>query len=162
MTLELILIPGGSVLLQLLFFYGASKGNPGVSGVGGLVYSSGKLIKTSFSWGLGFMMNNQAESYGLLKSCQNAKELSHKSIQIFGDSDLLIKSLNSASQLGNTYLNNILLRVRNLLKDFESVQPFHFLREFNSSADELGNKACQLGQVHLSINGKTNSYCSIP
>ena len=126
------------------------------------MYSLGKLIKTSFSWGLGSMTNNQDESYGLLKAGHIAKELDYKSIQIFGDSELLIKSLNSTSQFCNVDLNNILLRIRNLLKDFESVQSFHILREFNSSADELVNKACQLGQGHLSINGKTSSFCSIP
>ena len=51
-----------------IFFYGPSKGNPGISRAGGLVYSSDKLLKTSFSWGLAFMTKNQAESYALLKA----------------------------------------------------------------------------------------------
>ena len=110
------------------FFDGASKGNPRVSRAKGLVFSLDKLIKTSFSWGLGFMLNNQAESYGLLKAFQIAKELGFKSIQIFSDSELLIKTLNSANQFCNSYLNNILLRVQNLFKDFERVQYFHILR----------------------------------
>ena len=147
---------------SIYFFYRASKGNPRISGAEGLVYSSGRMIKTSFSWGLGSMINNQAERYGLLKACQIAKELGYKSIQILGDSELLIKSLNSSSQFCNADLNNILLRVWDLLKDFESVQSFHILREFNSSNDELANKACHLGQGHLSTNGKSNSFCSIP
>ena len=147
---------------NIYFFYGASKGNPRVSRAGVLVYSSGKLIKTSFSWGLGSMINNQDESYGLLKARHIAKELDYNSIQIFGDSELLIKSLNSTSQFCNVDLNNILLRIQNLLKYFESVQSFHILREFNSSTDELANKACHLGQGHLSTNGKSNSFCSIP
>ena len=69
-----------------IFFDGASKGNPGISGARGLVYSLDKLLKTKFSWGLGFMSNNQDESYALLKSFQIAKELGFKTIQIFDNS----------------------------------------------------------------------------
>ena len=54
------------------------------------------------------MPNNQAESYSLLKSCQISKELGYKSIQIHGDSELLIKVLNSEDHFKNPILNNIL------------------------------------------------------
>ena len=127
-----------------------------------MVYSSDKLINTSFSWGLGFMSNNQAESYGLLKACHIAKELGFKSIQIFGDLELLIKTLNSANHFYNSDLNNILQRVRNPFKDFERVQYFHILWELNNLADEMANKAFLLAQGHLSINGKSSCYHSIP
>ena len=126
------------------------------------MYSLYKSIKTSFSWGLGFTSNNQAESYGLLKACHIAKELGFKSIQIFGDLELLIKTLNSANHFYNSDLNNILQRVRNPFKYFERVQYFHILRELNNSEDNLANKSFQLAQGHLSINGKSSCYHSIP
>ena len=50
----------------VIFFDGASKGNLGASGAGGVVFSPNKLTKFSFSWGLRTMSNNQAESYSLL------------------------------------------------------------------------------------------------
>ena len=77
-----------------MFFDNASKGNLGISGAGGLVISPDRLTETIFSWGLGFMSNNQDESYSLLKACQIAKENGYKSIQIHGDSEMLIKVLN--------------------------------------------------------------------
>ena len=52
-----------------IFFDGASKGNPRVSGAGGLVISPDRLSSFSFSWGLGITSNNQAESYILLLAC---------------------------------------------------------------------------------------------
>ena len=135
---------------------------PGSVELGGLVYSSNKLIKTSFSWGLGFKLNNQAKSYALFKACQIAKEFGFKSIQIFDDSELLIKTLNSAHQFYNPVLNNILQRVRHLFKDFGRFQSFHILLELNNSGDEMENKACLLAQGHLSMNGKSSCYHAIP
>ena len=52
-----------------IFFDGASKGNPRISGAGGLVFSPDRLIESSFSWGLGVMSNNHAECYSLLMAC---------------------------------------------------------------------------------------------
>ena len=42
-----------------IFFDGASKGNPGISGAGGVIYSHDGLTKDNFSWGLGKNSNNQ-------------------------------------------------------------------------------------------------------
>ena len=41
-----------------IFFDGASKGNLGVAGVGGLIYSLDKEFFFSFCWGLGICSNN--------------------------------------------------------------------------------------------------------
>jgi hypothetical protein len=43
-----------------IFFDGASKGNPGTSGAGGVIYSPDGQSKDNFSWGLGQSTNNQA------------------------------------------------------------------------------------------------------
>ena len=58
----------------VIFFDGASKGNPGVSSADGLVLSPDRLTKFSFCWGLGSLSNNQAKSYSLLMAIQIAKE----------------------------------------------------------------------------------------
>ena len=43
-----------------VFFDGASKGNPGISKAGGLLYYPGGMLETSFSWGIEQSTNNQA------------------------------------------------------------------------------------------------------
>ena len=53
----------------MIFFDGASKGNPGISSVGWVIYSHDGLTKDSFSWGLGHNSNNQEEILGLFKGC---------------------------------------------------------------------------------------------
>ena len=77
-----------------IFFDGASKGNLGKDGAGGFIYYLGGMLETSFSWGVGHVSNNQAELYALLKACQLAKAVGHNNIQIFGDSENIIKALN--------------------------------------------------------------------
>ena len=92
----------------VIFFDGASKGNPGVSSAGGLVFSQDRLSKFNFCWGLGSLSNNQAESYSLFMAIQIAKENGYKTVQIFGDSKLLIKVLNTVDRFNNSALNILL------------------------------------------------------
>ena len=86
-----------------IFFDGASKGNPGKAGAGGLIFHPGRKLETSFSWGIGKNTNNQAELFALLKACQLAKEAGHNNLQIFGDSEIIIKILNSDSVFNNIF-----------------------------------------------------------
>ena len=145
-----------------IFFDGVSKGNPWISVAGGLLISSDRTTETCFSWGLGIMSNNQAKGYSLLKACQLGKEAGFMSIQVYGDSELLIKRLNSDGLFNNPALNLILQRTRNLMKEFENAEFFHILRELNGRADSLVNKGCLLAQGHLSLNGEFNVFQSIP
>ena len=94
-----------------IFFDGASKGNPGIARVGGLNISPYRVIESRFSWGLGIMLNNQAESYSLIMAFHIAKENGYKSIQFFGDSKLLIKVLNSEDHFNNPSLKKSLQRI---------------------------------------------------
>ena len=43
-----------------IFFDGASKGNPGKAGAGGLIFYPSKRLETNFNWGVGHITNNQA------------------------------------------------------------------------------------------------------
>ena len=69
-----------------IFFYCASKGNPGITRTGGVIYSPDEQRKDIFNWGLGKRTNNYVEIIGLLKSCQIALENGLKEIQVFVDS----------------------------------------------------------------------------
>ena len=146
----------------VIFFDGASKGNPGVSGAGGLVLSPDRLSAFRFCWGLGIMSNNQAEGYSLLMETQLAKEKWFQAVLIYSDSELLINSLNSLVSLSNFALNAILQRIRRNLKAFAKIEVVHVLRELNKSSNALANKACCLSPGFLSINEETSFFHSIP
>jgi len=74
-----------------IFFYDASKGNPGNAGVGRVIYSSDGSQKDSFNWELRQRTNNQDEILGLLKSCQIERGNGNKEIQVFGDFEIPIR-----------------------------------------------------------------------
>ena len=92
----------------------------------------------------------------------DSKLFGYKSIQIFGDSELVIKLLNLESYFNNSALNKILHRIRNLLSKFEYVASFHILRDFNKRADFLANKAYNLAHGMISLNGESSSFHPIP
>ena len=95
-------------------------------------------------------------------ACQIAKEKGYKSIQIFGDSEMLIKALNSTDYFNNSALNKSLQIIQNVLKEFDMVVSFHILQDLNNITDVLANKACLLPQGSLSINGESSYFHPIP
>eukprot|EP00253_Pinus_taeda_P020773 PITA_20773 len=144
-----------------IFFDGASKGNLGRSGAGGIIYLPNGS-KESFRWGLGIKTNIQAEVLSLLKACQLARKRNPKEIAVFGDSKLLIKALRKNKRFNDPVLNKQILRVNRLLKEFPSVQIFHILRELNSEADNLANIGCNLEKSMISINSGEPNMAAIP
>ena len=108
------------------------------------------------------MSNNLAESYSLFKVCQIAKKIKYKSIQIFGDPELVIKLLNSEGYFNNSALNKILQRIWNSLSEFEHVASFHILQELNKSAYSLENKSFLLAQGDLILNREPTTFQPIP
>ena len=107
---------------------------------------------------LGTLSNNQAEGYNLLLACHLVMEKGYKSMQIFGDSKILIKALNSTDKLNNYALNIILQRTEILLKGLDKFDSFHILQDQNHLADDLAKKACLLPQGFLSINGEASYF----
>ena len=107
------------------------------------------------------MSNNQAEIYNLFMAIHIAKENGYKTVQIFGDSELLIKVLNIVDHFNNSALNILLQRIRVRLKEFDMVESFHILQELNSYVDALANNASLLPQGFLSINGAASYFHSI-
>ena len=74
------------------------KETPGVAGASGVIYSPDGPSRDCFYWGLGQKTNNQAEMLGLLKACLIARDKGVKDLQVFGDSEILIKKI----KLGGT------------------------------------------------------------
>jgi ribonuclease HI len=145
-----------------IFFDDASKGNPGTAGAGGIIYSHDGSHVDSFSWGLGQSTNNQAEILGLLKGCQIAQEYENKALQVFGDSEILIKIVNSKEHFANPALNKTLQRLWGSLQSFASFDIYHILRNSNKEADKKANEGCNLPQGVFRKNDEAPRYSPIP
>ena len=125
-----------------------------------IFFQNGK--KDDFNWGLGLKTNNQAEILSLLKACQMVRKENPNGILIFGDSELLIKTMVNKNGLKDPVLNKHLSRMNRILKDFPSVQIFHILKGLNKEADRLANIGCTLQDGMISINADTPIKAIIP
>ena len=120
------------------------------------------MLATHFSWGIGQSTNNQEEILALLKACHLAKKARHKDLQIFGDSEILIKVLNSDKQFNNLSLNGTMQRLQFILIEFSSVCFYHILEELNKKVDYKANRGCQLPTGTLSLNEGPSLKHQIP
>ena len=66
------------------FFDGASKGNPGRAGAGGIVKNAEGILIHSFAWGLGINSSIQAEALALLQGLKLLLNLEIKEVNVFG------------------------------------------------------------------------------
>ena len=71
---------------RALFFDGASKGNLGVAGAGGILLDPREQIEKTFAWGLGHKMNNKAEWMALMQGLDLTNTLTIPRLIVFRDS----------------------------------------------------------------------------
>jgi ribonuclease HI len=120
---------------------GAARGNPGPSGAGAvLVEPSGQVIDRLGKF-LGHQTNNYAEYMGLLLGLRRAKELGVAEVEVFADSELMLRQLGGRYQVKSPSLRPLYQEALRLLNDFERVKFVHVPREMNRAADEMSNRA---------------------
>jgi hypothetical protein len=99
-----------------LFFDGSSSGN--VGGVGILLISPrGEMFEFAIPI-QPTVTNNQAEYEALLRGFQYLKEAEAFSVEIYGDSELVIKQLNGQYECKSDALRNYYEECREILKIF--------------------------------------------
>ena len=141
-----------------LFFDGASKGNPGQAGGGGIILEPSGDCHLSYAWGLGLASNNQAEYLALWQGLCQARKLNIQRLKIFGDSRLIIKALRSKKVPKDISLAQIHRKITLILSHFRSVKVFHVLRKLNSLVDAEANRGVQLNKSQLIINEETTIF----
>ena len=120
---------------------GAARGNPGLSGAGAvLVEPSGQVVDRLGKF-LGVQTNNYAEYMGLLIGLRRARDLGVREIEVFADSELMIRQLGGRYQVKSATLRPLYEEAVKLLNDFSRVKLVHVPREMNKAADEMSNRA---------------------
>jgi len=135
-----------------LFFDGASKGNPGRAGGGGVIINPIGKTEIEYSWSIGHESNNMAEAYGLWQGLKQVQVLGADEVVVIGDSRLIIQALIRGRRGKNERLEGLLKRIRYKAKSFKKIEFFHVLRELNKSADVAANKFIDLGCYELKVN----------
>jgi ribonuclease HI len=133
----------GSEDRLIIYFDGASRGNPGRAGAG-IWITDGEGRKVSeVSRYLGHKTNNQAEYRALLLGLREAKRLGRKSLHIFTDSELVERQIKGIYRVRDLDLKALHRAVLQNLKTFSSVEIESIPREENREADRLAYEAIQ-------------------
>ena len=122
----------------ILRFDGASKGNPGLSGAGAVLYENGKEIWSASRY-IGIQTNNYAECFAATLGINEAYNKGIKKLEVEGDSMLIINQLKGKWKVNNKDLKKLYLSIQEILKKFEIITYKHIYRNHNNRADELAN-----------------------
>ena len=123
-----------------LYFDGASKGNPGPSGCGGVIYDSYGDIVKEFKFNCGVGTNNRAEYLAALRGIKEAHEIGVTQLEVFGDSQLVIYQLLGTYKVRNPHLREIYNMIKEYERRFAKIKYYHVYREHNAIADRLANE----------------------
>lgn len=123
-----------------LNFDGASKGNPGLSGAGMVIYKNDEEIWSSHKF-IGCKTNNQAEYSALIFGLEGALKLGIKNLLVLGDSLLVINQVNGLYKVKSDFLLPLHKEVLALKSKFDFIEFNHVYRDNNKRADQLSNMA---------------------
>jgi ribonuclease HI len=123
-----------------IYIDGASKGNPGPSGIGVVICQDGRTIKNIFSF-IGNATNNVAEYTALIYGLQEGLILKAENIKINTDSQLLHRQVNKVYKIKNANIRGLYNQAAHLMSAFKQVSINHISRKDNRGADKLANEA---------------------
>ena len=118
---------------------GASRGNPGSSGIGIVVTKDSHKV-TEYKEFVGTKTNNQAEYLALKKALEVASSLDNE-VTILSDSELIINQRLNFYKVRNKQLKDLFRQISSLERQFKIVNYKHVPRELNRQADLLANQA---------------------
>lgn len=126
---------------------GGARGNPGPAAIGAVISNERGVVLKEISEYIGETTNNEAEYQAAIAALKKLKALIGKtegkksSVQVFADSELLVKQLNGEYKIENQNIQSLFLKLWNLKIDFGQVQFQAVPREQNKKADRLVNEA---------------------
>ncbi|PIP18871.1 MAG: ribonuclease H [Candidatus Omnitrophica bacterium CG08_land_8_20_14_0_20_41_16] len=123
-----------------IYIDGASKGNPGPSGIGVVICSGGGIVRNMSNY-IGNATNNVAEYMALIYALQEALILKAECIKVKTDSQLLARQLNKIYKVKNANIVGLYNQAVHLLSGFKDVSIDNISREENQGADKLATQA---------------------
>ncbi len=124
-----------------LYTDGAARGTPGPAGAGAVILSPEGHVVAKLGKFLGESTNNVAEYMGLILGLKRAKARGIKELDVFSDSELLVRQLAGDYAVKAEHLRPLHDEARALLRGFAEVEVRHIPREENAQADLMSNRA---------------------
>jgi ribonuclease HI len=125
---------------------GGSRGNPGPSGFGVVIYDEHKKTVAEISKFVGTKTNNEAEYLALNEALNWLKDHKEKlniiNVDFYSDSQLLVRQMKGIYKVKAPTITPLYRLCVLLLFELKIDYKFHeILRELNSVADSLANQA---------------------
>lgn len=120
---------------------GASRGNPGPSGIGWCISDgTGRILEQNGEF-IGFATSRVAEYIAMRNAVDRAIELGYKSVRFFSDSLMVVNQLNGIFSIKNQDIIPIYQDIQQKLSQFDAVSFTHISRTLNHIADHEANVA---------------------
>jgi ribonuclease HI len=121
-----------------IFTDGAARGNPGPAAAAYVIRRPGSP-PIEYAEKLGTATNNVAEYTALIMAVERAAELGLRRIEVFSDSELMVKQFRGEYAVKNAELRDLHAEARQLARHFDVLKLSHVRRAENRRADELCN-----------------------
>ena len=125
-----------------LFTDGASQLDKNNAGIGGLLKSGNETI-FSFAENIGDCTNNEAEYLALIKGIELCIERKILHVNIFSDSELIVRQINGDYKVKNERMIKLHSRVLDLCSMLTQWSVSHVMREKNMEADLLSKEGLE-------------------
>ncbi len=124
-----------------IYVDGASRGNPGPSGIGyRILDTEGHTVEQGGEF-IGFATSRVAEYVAMRNGIEQAIKHGLKTAHFFSDSLMVVNQLNGIFTIKNPDIIPIYNSIQKLLDNFESVSFTHIPRSENTIADTEANRA---------------------
>ncbi|MGI5939313.1 MAG: Nif3-like dinuclear metal center hexameric protein [Thermoleophilia bacterium] len=120
---------------------GGARGNPGPGAIGLVLESEDGTPLEKIGRAIGVTTNNVAEYRALLAGLDVAKQHEIVDLEVFSDSELLVKQIRGDYQVKSEKLRPLYDELVVRLRDFQHVTINHVGRSENTEADNLVNQA---------------------
>ena len=123
-----------------IYIDGASRGNPGESGIG-ILFKDTNDNSEEFKKYIGIGTNNNAEYTALISALEIALSKGLKDINVYTDSQLVANQIKGSWKVKDSDIRLLFDKAKSLIFNFSSFSITHISRENNSEADRLANEA---------------------
>jgi len=131
-----------------MYIDGASKGNPGLSGVGVIICNGEEVIK-NIAKCIGEATNNFAEYMALIYGLQEALILRADEVEVKTDSQLLFRQITKQYKVKNANIKPLYEQAAHLISGFSRFDIDFISRSENKGADKLATKAIRKEQAKM-------------
>ena len=126
-------------------FDGGARGNPGPAAIAAVVSTPAGEVLDERGLPIGEATNNVAEYRALLLGLERARELGGTSLELIGDSELIVRQVRGEYKVKDAGLRPLHAAVSEALRGFERWSIRNVPRADNAAADALVNAALDAG-----------------